>query len=122
MAEILQNLPETLGWRVKLSTDTPVVSPGDDLSIRGEVTNLNTTTESIQAWTHVLLRNGSQYPLSSELVGPVTLSFDPGETKTVTLTHRVPSSAPSGKFVYRGFVGSYGTTIQSTSHVHFQIQ
>ena len=121
LAEIAQNIPETFGWNLKLTTDTPVVSPGEYFSVTGELTNLGASPASAEVWSHVLLTNGLLYPSDGELIGPVTVTFDAGQTGIITINHRVPSSAPSGKYLYRGFVGTHDSEVLSTGYVHVEI-
>jgi hypothetical protein len=121
LADIAQNLPETLGWRLELSTNTPVLSPGEMLSVRGTLTNLSSSEATVEVWTHALLTNGMQYPPGGELVGPVALTFDAGESMSVTVHHMVPLITPAGKYIYQGFAGTYNTEILSLGHVHIEV-
>jgi subtilisin family serine protease len=121
LAEITLHLPKTFGWRVKLTTDTPEVSPGGTLSITGRLTNLGPATASVDVWTNVLLTSGAVFPPSGELVGPASITLGPGETRIVTLEHPVPIRAPAGPYIYQAFAGSHDTEVLSLGHVHFEI-
>jgi subtilisin family serine protease len=122
MAEIIQYLPATLGWRVRLSTTTPLVSPGDTFTVECNLTNLGESQATVQVWSHILLTDGSTYPFKGELAGPRSLTVNAGATKTFSLHHKVPKAAPQGKYIYRGFAGTHDQNVKSMGHVHFETE
>jgi hypothetical protein len=95
--------------------DPPVVIPPDGGTFAYEVRlqNLTAATQTFQAWTDVLLPNGTPY---GPLVGPVSVTLPAGASVTRTLSQRVPYSAPAGTYTYRVFAGpTFGTPWTSAS-------
>ena len=122
MAEIVQHLPSTHGWRMRLSSTMQTASPGDTFDVTCELTNFGGSTATVQLWSHVLLTDDSTFPGRRELAGPTSISVGAGATRSFTLYHPVPEFAPPGKYIYMGFTGSYDSDVKSRWHLHFEIE
>lgn len=101
---------------VVLDTNSTSVPRGGTLGYTVTVTNNAYSSQTFQYWTYLILPNGSRYPATSELIGPVTVTLvGAGQTKSVHLTYKIPSSAPLGSYTYLANVGSYPTLGDSNS-------
>jgi hypothetical protein len=87
----------------------PIQIPAIGGSFQYTVTLLNadTLTVNFNAWIKAQLPNGSYYLCA----GPVTLNFVVGQTLSRTRTQNVPGGAPSGDYLYIGYVGLYPNNI-----------
>jgi len=92
---------------VSLTPDTiPIVIPpgGGSFGFVATLTNHTTDTVSIEAWADVELPNGNPY---GPVVGPVTVTLLPGQTRQPHLTQAVPAYAPPGEYTYFGRIGNH---------------
>ena len=100
---------------VILVPDSTSIPRGGTLGYTVKATNNTSTSQTFQYWTYVILPNGSRYPVTGELFGPVTVTLSPGQVRSAHLTHGIPTSAPLGTYTYYGQVGPYPTIWDSDS-------
>ncbi len=92
---------------VTMLPDSTTVPRGGTLGYTVTGTNNTNFVQSFKYWTYVILPNSNRYPVSGELFGPVTVTLNPGQTRSAHLTHGIPASAPLGTYTYFGNVGPY---------------
>ena len=100
---------------VTLVPDSTSIPRGGTLGYTVTVTNNTSTSQTFQYWTYVILPNGSRYPTTGELFGPVAVALLPGAVGSAHLTHRIPATAPLGTYTYYGNVGPYPVVWDSDS-------
>ena len=71
------------------------------------VTNNSSISRTFKYWTYAILPNGSRYPTTGQLFGPITVTLTPGQTQSTHLTHSIPTTAPLGTYTYNAKVGPY---------------
>ncbi len=92
---------------LSLIPDTPTVPRGGTLGYTITAVNTTASTQCVDYWEDVLLPNGSPYPVSGALFGPVHVCLNPNQTKNVHMNQGVPMNAPLGTYTYNGYVGTY---------------
>ncbi|MBI4654718.1 MAG: right-handed parallel beta-helix repeat-containing protein [Nitrospirae bacterium] len=100
---------------VTLVPDSTSVPQGGTLGYTVTVTNNTASSQTFQYWTYVTLPNGSRYPTTGELFGPVAVTLTAGQTKSAHLTHGIPTTASLGTYTYYGNVGTYPTVWDADS-------
>jgi choice-of-anchor B domain-containing protein len=93
----------------------PVVLPpaGGPFSFRASLTNTGGQSLTVDAWVAAVLPNGADY--SRPVVGPRTVTLGPGQTLgPLTLSARVPASAPPGEYTIELRVGDYPSVVNAT--------
>jgi hypothetical protein len=86
-------------------TPGPTTIPrGGTLQFNATVTNPGSVTKTIYFATNVRLPNGSIYPSSGYLFGPLAVTLNPGQSRSGNLTQPIPMSAPLGTYTYYGHV------------------
>ena len=104
-----------------LVPDTTSIPRGGTLELQATVTNNTDKTGSVLAATKVTLPNGSWYPSSGFLFGPISVSLDPYQSKSGHLLHTIPYNAPLGTYTYHGYVGNYGPGNYSECQFNFEV-
>jgi len=106
-------------------TLTPAVSSvarGGSLGYNVSATNTTGITQCFDYWENVTLPNGSTYPTTGTLFGPVNTCLAPNATQAVDLVKGVPMSAPVGSYTFNGFIGAYIFPIViNESHFNFNV-
>jgi WD40 repeat protein len=90
----------------------PVTIPasGGSFQFTVTLTNLTGQAQTFQAWTAVT------GPVSRDpVMGPLSVTLDPGATLTRTLTQQVPAAAPAGTYTYTVNVGTGGVAVAGDS-------
>ncbi|MBI4653726.1 MAG: DUF1566 domain-containing protein, partial [Nitrospirae bacterium] len=100
---------------VTLVPNSTTVPRGGTLGYTVTVTNSTSTSQTFKYWTYVKLPNGTRYPPSGELFGPVSVTLTAEQTKSAHLSHKIPTSAPLGTYTYYGSVGPYPALWDSDS-------
>jgi hypothetical protein len=97
-----------------LVPDETIVPKGGTLGFQATVTNNTDKSGSVLFSTKVTLPqacyNGGWYPTSDYLIGPLSLSLNPFQSKSGHRSHAIPLTAPLGIYTYHGYVGNYGAT------------
>ena len=96
----------------------PIVIPasGGQFDFLIQLENTGATPLSADAWCDVLLPNGSVY---GPVLGPISITLNAGMSIERTRTQAVPGNAPSGEYLYRGFVGLYPSAVFDSSSFDF---
>ncbi|TKJ40833.1 hypothetical protein CEE37_07680 [candidate division LCP-89 bacterium B3_LCP] len=86
----------------------PIVIPasGGSFDYNIEVSNLGLDTVTCDVWCNVLLPDGSLY---GPLVGPASITVQPGSSLNRDRTQNVPTNAPAGTYTYQGWIGAHPT-------------
>ena len=102
-------------------TLTPVGLPiqipanGGSFNFNIEVSNNENAAYNIDVWTMIELPNGSMY-------GPVinvNTTLAAGSTADRDRIQNVPSNAPSGNYIYYGYIGTYPSTVYGEDQFDF---
>lgn len=101
--------PVCMNVSVTLAPDSTTIPRQSSLGYTVTGTNNTSIVQTIQYWTYVILPNGTRYPATGELYGPVTVTLNPGQTRNAHLTNWIPGGAPLGTYTYYGQVGPYPT-------------
>ncbi|MFH1862193.1 MAG: T9SS type A sorting domain-containing protein, partial [bacterium] len=83
----------------------PIVIPpgGGYFDYLIEIVNVSAQVQTTDVWCNVQVPGGSQFTV----LGPVELTMNPGYVINRTRRQEVPANAPSGDYVYRGFLGDH---------------
>ncbi len=92
---------------LNITPDSNTVVKGATLGYLVTATNTTAATQCFNYWENVKLPNGSTYPPTGELFGPVFFCVSPFASQSVHLTHGVPTAAPVGAYVFNGFLGAF---------------
>ncbi len=104
-----------------LTPDTSSVARGSTLGYQITATNTAATTQCVDYWEDVLLPNGSTYPASGALFGPVHVCINAGATQNVHMTQSVPMSAPVGSYTYQGHLGAAYPAADTNASFNFSV-
>jgi hypothetical protein len=102
MAEIVTFFGMPVG--LDIVPDAVTVERGDTLRFSVTLTNHALSSQSLWGLGEVTLPNGNPYS-GNPIDGPVFVTLDPGETKQLQRSHRVPIDAPLGLYTYTGKLG-----------------
>ncbi len=94
---------------------------GTSLSYTVQATNNTNVRQCVKYWENVTLPNGSLYPVTGELFGPVSFCLDPLSTSTASFSRAVPKSAPLGTYTYNAFVGTSPPAAAGEAHFNFSV-
>jgi hypothetical protein len=89
---------------VSLTPDATVIPRGGTLGFQATVTSNTDEAKTVYFATNVKLPNGSIYPPSGYLFGPIQVNLPAGQSKSGHLTQYIPTSAPLGTYTYYGYV------------------
>ncbi len=112
----------TPGTAVEI-TLTPINPPiqvpgiGGSFSYNATVANNSPAPATFDAWIMVQQPSGAWF---GPVLGPVNLTLSAGASLTRLRTQFVPSGAPTGTYVYRGYVGTYSTVKWDSSSFNFE--
>ena len=81
------------------------LSRGSNLNFLAAAQNDTDQVQVFQFATFVTLPNLLRYPSSGWLLGPITVTLNPHESKSKSLTQFIPYNAPYGTYTYHGYVG-----------------
>jgi hypothetical protein len=81
------------------------LADGSNLKFFAAIQNNTDEVQVFQFATRVTVPNGNMYPSSGWLLGPITVTLNPHESKSKLLTHFIPYNVPFGTYIYRGYVG-----------------
>lgn len=83
-----------------------LLSRGSNLNFFAAAQNNTDQVQVFQFATRITLPNFNTYPSSGWLLGPITVSLNPHESKSKLMTQFIPYNAPFGSYTYRGYVGT----------------
>ncbi len=104
-----------------LTPDAASVARGGTLGYSVKVTNTTATRQCFNYWETVTLPDGSTYPPTGTIFGPVRRCLPGGVSKTVHQVHGVPMSAPVGGYVFNAYTGAYPAAVVSEAHFSFDV-
>jgi hypothetical protein len=92
-------------------TSPPIVIPpgGGVFSYTVSVQNVATTPQTFDGWIMQYTPLGQW---QGPMLGPVNLTIPVGVTLSRIRNQNVPSTAPAGVYIYRGYVGVYTTSVK----------
>jgi hypothetical protein len=99
--------------------DVTTLRKGETLRFWASARNDESTTQSFKFATKVKLPNGTMYPTSGYLVGPIDVTLTPGQSKSKQLSQVIPLTAPYGTYTYYGYVGVLGPPVVKYNQCQF---
>jgi len=90
-----------------LVPDAIVIPKGGTLGFQATVTNYTDKSATVLFASKVTLPSGNKYPPSGYLIGPLSISFNPYQSKSGHRSLAIPTTAPPGNYTYHGYVGNY---------------
>ena len=115
-------LPEEPIVSLSLIPDTTVIPRGGTLGFEASLTNNTGDSQVVHFATNVTLPDGSLYPPSGYLIGPVRVPLDPFELISQHLSHTISGIAPLGTYTYHGYIGmAGGVGIIDGDHFDFEV-
>ncbi|MFH1862704.1 MAG: hypothetical protein ABH878_07825, partial [bacterium] len=98
----------------------PIVIPpaGGYFDYLIEIVNVSAQVQTTDVWCNVQVPGGSQFTV----LGPVELTMNPGAVINRTRRQEVPANAPSGDYVYRGFLGDHPWVVLTDDSFSFSKQ
>jgi len=84
------------------------ITKGGTLGFQATVTNNTVQSQTFLFATFVTTPGGNRYPASGWLLGPLSVSLNPSQSKSGYRSHAIPSGAQLGTYTYHGYVGNYG--------------
>jgi hypothetical protein len=109
-----------------LVPDSTTIAGGGTLGFQGTVTNNTSNTGTVLFGTKVTWGSQydlHQYPSSGYLIGPLSISLDPSQTKSGHASLAIiPLILPYyGPAIYHGYVGNYGAGIYDECTFTFEV-
>ncbi len=98
---------------------TPIQIPasGGSFAYNIAATNNGATPQTAAVWCMLRLPNGSPY---GPVLGPATITLNPGQTLERLRTQTVPGSAPVGIYAFNAYVGVYSSAIWDSASFPFE--
>lgn len=96
----------------------PVELPtsGGDFTYTADLTNTSAVIQPVEFWTTITKPDGSEL----DILGPIDITLDPGETGSTTRTQSVPGIAPTGDYRYNVMIGMYASEIMDSTSFPFK--
>jgi len=109
-----------------ITPDVTSVPRGGSLGYTVTATNTTATVQCFNYWENVTLPDLSTFPAVGSLLFPIPfLCLNAGGSKTVHLSHGVPTFAPVGAYVFNAFVGAFAFPILpvpvDAAHFNFNV-
>lgn len=101
-----------------LVPDTVVVPRGGTLGFQITITNNTNKSATVLSATKATKPDGTK---TRYLIGPLSISFDPYESKSGHRSHTIPANAPLGTYTYQDYVGNYGVGIYDECEFNFTV-
>jgi len=103
---------------VLLLPENTSLSGGDSLIYEVKLLNETDSPQTFDAWTEVILPNGSTYPL----FGPIEVTRSGDSELTYRMANYIPPLAPAGLYLYTAKIGTYPSQVTDSSWFHFYIE
>ncbi|KPJ53390.1 hypothetical protein AMJ39_04785 [candidate division TA06 bacterium DG_24] len=108
-------------FELGIATNGTIIPQGGTLSYDGMLVNLETTPETVDVWTEVLLPGGEPFG-GNPVLGPIRVTLAPNDTVFAHPSHHIPMAAPPGEYTYMGFVSSsYPLPILASDTLFFTV-
>jgi len=104
-----------------LVPDATIIPRGGTLGFQGTVANYTDKSATVLFATKVTLPSGNKYPPSGYLIGPLSISFVPYQSKSGHKSLDIPITAPLGTYTYHGYVGNYGAGLYHECQFEFTV-
>jgi|GEM_PF-979069 len=117
---VLATSPQTL-----TITLTPINPPiqipaaGGRFSYNIMASNTDTITQNLDLWCMITLPNGNPH---GPVLGPVTVTLNPGQTLERLRTQNIPAGAPMGNYSFSAYIGVYPDSIWDSDSFPFEKQ
>lgn len=99
-----QSLPPASVTLTPYNPPIRIPPSGGDFDYNIAVAVIDSMPRTFDVWIMVTLPNGSQF---GPVLGPVNLTLPGGASVNRDRTQSVPGSAPTGNYLYTGYVGNY---------------
>lgn len=104
---------------ISITPDTTSVELGHSLGFTASVTNNTDIAGTVLVGTRATKPAGG---LTGNLLGPAPVYLQPRETKSGHYLQPIPSGAPTGTYIYRGYVGKQGSGIYDQDYFYFEVE
>jgi hypothetical protein len=106
---------------VVMSADETSVYPGEDLVFDVTLKNWGTQAHTFKVWLDGIFPNHTPVPMNP-IKGPVTVTLQPGQQISPTVTLRIPAGAPPGEnYRLKASVGQWPDDIHNCDLLRFDI-
>lgn len=105
---------------VAIAPDTTVVPRGGTLRFTVSLANNTDELQSFYGMTEVFLPNGQPYA-GNPLLGPVPVTLQPLEVRSLHFSHTVPAGAPLGTYRYRVRIGTLPSNLIDSEEFTFTV-
>lgn len=106
---------------IQLDPESATVRPGERLFYDVTVSNPAPELQTVNAWIDIFKPNGQPYN-GNPIEGPKTVTLATGQTRSVTVSLRIPASAPpSGPYTLSASLGSFPLQVDASSSFTFTI-
>ncbi|KPL07904.1 hypothetical protein AMJ71_08710, partial [candidate division TA06 bacterium SM1_40] len=86
--------------RLEVELQEKILIPGETLVYEATAVNTTNQVQNVYFRADVVLPNGNPYQ-GNPVLGPIQATLQPGQTRTVELSHHIPVAAPYGDYQYR---------------------
>jgi len=115
---ILSGGPQSLTIALTpISPPIQIPATGGDFSYNIAASNPDTATQRFSVWCMVTLPNGNPY---GPVLGPVTITLNPGQTLERLRIQTVPAGAPQGNYDFNAYIGVYPDSIWDSDTFPFE--
>ncbi len=104
-----------------ITPDAVSVAQGTTLGYSVTATNTTASQQCFNYWEDTTLPDGSTFPPTGALFGPVRLCLNAGASQTAHLTHGVPIFAPLGSYIFNAFTGAFPIIVVAEAHFNFDV-
>lgn len=99
---------------IALTPESATVPAGGDLVVNGSLLNHTDAAQTISFHVDVYFPNGNPYP-GNPVVGPFTLTMQPGASFGGSLSHRIPNRAPHWNYLYEAVITQNEAIVDRTN-------
>jgi DNA-binding beta-propeller fold protein YncE len=99
---------------IALAPESATVPAGGELVVNGSLLNHTESPQMFSFHVDVYFPNGNPYP-GNPVFGPFTLTMQPGQSFSGSLSHHIPNGAPRWNYLYEGVITQNGETTDRTN-------
>jgi hypothetical protein len=111
-----QALPDVQVTLTPLGAPIQIPPGGGSFSYIIALANEETLPYTFDVWCDITMPNGS---LSAPMLGPVTLTLNPGQQISRRRNQSIPAAAPPGNYSFNGYTGEHPSVIWSSDSFPF---